>query len=640
MRVVFIGFDSMRTDFARKFMEKGYMPNMLMLKREGFFAEAIPTYPPLTPPGWATIATGAWPSTTGIEDFYLHRAGKPFDLAYNGSTSEFCKAETIWEVAEKNGKKVILLKYPGSWPPTIKKGIQVDGAAGFGGQRCRFALSDSCCYTTDPSIKRGELITLKEAKGWINIPKGYKEVLEAELYIKDREGSIIKKYYLLAFSNNGMQKIIISNSRDFKRSIVSLLPGEWSNWILDVFESKEGPKKGSFKMKLLDLKLPYKLKLYRSQIHQNEGFTIPEELSKDILENIGPFFERTAPDDFESGWIDLETQMEIYEAHTDWMCKTATYLLKKYEWDLFMTQWHPIDYAQHIVWGAIDPGHPDYNPEKAYLYWDFLGKVYRLADRLLGEVVQHITNDTIVIITADHGHELMHTHILINNFLVREGFLCVHFNEKGEPEIDWSKTKAYAFGMLPQIFINLKGRDPQGTVEPGEEYEKLRDEIIEKLYELRDPERGKHVIKMAVKKEEMKALGLYGENVGDIIFMTERGYMSVSTAYYNDPSWGLPVRELHMPPKITKNLNIFERTKLFKMHTSEHPSFSPFSEAIRVPFLMKGPGVKRGIERVVPVRLVDVAPTIAHILEVPMPKNSEGSIILDAFETDSVEKIS
>ena len=635
MRVAFVGFDSMRADFARKFMEEGYMPNMLRLKREGFFSEAIPTHPPLTPPGWVTIATGAWPSTTGIEDFFLHRAGKPFDLAYNGSISEFNRAETIWEAAEKSGKKVILLKYPVSWPPTIKNGIQVDGAGGFGGQRCRFAVSDSCCYTTDPCIKRAELITFKEVKRWINVPEGCKEAFEAELPIKNREGNVIKKYYLLILNANRMQKIIISRSRDFNESLATLSQGRWSEWISDTFETREGLKKASFKMKLLEFNPPNKIKLYRTQIHQDEGFTIPEELSKELIKNAGPFLERTAQDDFEAGLIDLETQLEIYEMHTDWMCKTATYLLEKCEWDLFMTQWHPIDYAQHIIWGAIDPEHPDYNPEKAHIYWDFLGKVYGLADKLLGEVVQHITNDTIVIITADHGHELIHTNIFINNFLAKEGLLRFYFNDKGEAEIDWSKTKAYAFGMLPQIFINLKGRDPQGTVEPGEEYERLREEIIEKLYGLRDPENGKRVIKMAVKKEEMKALGLYGENVGDIIFMAERGYESVATAYYGDPSWGLPVRELYMPPKITKDLNIFERTKLFSMHTSEHSSFSPFSEAMRIPFLMRGPGVKKGVERVVPIRLVDIAPTIAYILEVPTPKDSEGSIILDAFETDS-----
>jgi predicted AlkP superfamily phosphohydrolase/phosphomutase len=88
-------------------------------------------------------------------------------------------------------------------------------------------------------------------------------------------------------------------------------------------------------------------------------------------------------------------------------------------------------------------------------------------------------------------------------------------------DIDWSRTQAYSLGNVGQICLNVAGREPQGCVQPGEEYEQLRDAIIARLYELRDPETGEQVVEQVYRREEIYQ-GTYLEMAPDIIFIPLR----------------------------------------------------------------------------------------------------------------------
>jgi len=289
--------------------------------------------------------------------------------------------------------------------------------------------------------------------------------------------------------------------------------------------------------------------------------------------------------------------------------------------------------------------HSDYDPKIAKEYEEALPRIYRLADEYVGTIMHEVDDETLIVVTGDHGSTSYHTTFYINNFLAREGFLDFKISKTGIIEIDWKKTKAYASGAV-NIYINLKGRDPDGAVHPGEEYERVREDIIRTLYRLQDPLKKINPISMVLKREEAKTLGYYGEGVGDIIYTLKDGYYYTSVVGRKTEKVIKPVKdegwyytavsgfgELKLEGKdYADKLPIFEKTRLFNWHTAEHGCSSPLSSNLSTITILAGSNIKKGVERTVPIRLVDIAPTIAHLTGIPIPRNCEGSVILDALE--------
>ena len=68
--------------------------------------------------------------------------------------------------------------------------------------------------------------------------------------------------------------------------------------------------------------------------------------------------------------------------------------------------------------------------------------------------------------------------------------------------MDWGKSRAYAMG-LGDVYVNLKGREANGIVEPGAAYEALRDELVRRLTALTDPKNGERAVSRVFKREEV-----------------------------------------------------------------------------------------------------------------------------------------
>lgn len=623
-KLILVGLDAIIPKFAERFIREGKMPNLKKMVDSGYWTAVTPTFPCVTPPGWATIGTGAWPSTHGIEGFTLHFGGDSLEKMHNGFNSKFCKAKYLWEVAEEENREVILLKYPGSWPHRMKKAIQVGGAAGYGGRKSVLDITHSLCFSTgeEREVNRITVSTLKE---WRNIPLEKKSSLEVELVFPTGERGEAKVYHGLISKVNGRYKVLrLCRSRDYETVLANLSPGDWSDWIEDTFVINGAKKRGHFRLKLMDISPDGRnIKVYVTQNHPIQGYTTPPELAAELYKNVGPFQEYTGPQDLWNGWIDLKTQWEIYRSHVNYMKSCMNYLLKRKSWDIFVMQCHPLDYAQHIVWAGIDPGHPDYDPEKADQYWSILGDLYGMMDLLIGEALEHTSEDTFVVVAGDHGHELYTKTLFINNLLLKKGLLVAQKNlQTGNFEIDWSRSKAFAAGHI-SIFVNLKGREPKGIVKPGDEYEELRERLINLLYDIKDEETHQHPIKCVCRKEELDAWGLYGNGIGDVVYMTRRGYDSGSAMRLDLDSKFLG---------ITDDKKVLKRTKILEEHTSEHPDFSPFSETMRTLFAVLGPNIKKGYQRPRPIRLVDIACTLAELIEVSSLPQAEGSVISDIYQ--------
>ncbi len=165
------------------------------------------------------------------------------------------------------------------------------------------------------------------------------------------------------------------------------------------------------------------------------------------------------------------------------------YLIAKKPWDFFMFVEIGPDRMHHGFWKYCDPHHRFYQSGNSYE--NSIRNYYQYLDFEIGELLSLVDNQTIIIVVSDHGALRMEGGIGINEWLVQQGYLVLRQNPgKSAPldqcNIDWSRTLAWAEGgYYARVFLNVKGREPQGMIDP-ENYEKVRSELAEKISAIPD----------------------------------------------------------------------------------------------------------------------------------------------------------
>jgi predicted AlkP superfamily phosphohydrolase/phosphomutase len=182
----------------------------------------------------------------------------------------------------------------------------------------------------------------------------------------------------------------------------------------------------------------------------------------------------------------------------------ARHLRDTRRWDFFMMVEMGPDRLHHGFWRFYDPKHPDYKPGTKYeeAFRDY----YRYLDGEIGSLIEGLDDDTALMVVSDHGAQSMYGGIQVNEWLIREGYLKLLPDAPAGPVkpnmIDWPNTRVWGDGgYYSRIFVNVKGREPEGVVDPAD-YERLRDELIAKLEGLGD-ERGESIGTKVYRPEDM-----------------------------------------------------------------------------------------------------------------------------------------
>jgi predicted AlkP superfamily phosphohydrolase/phosphomutase len=167
-------------------------------------------------------------------------------------------------------------------------------------------------------------------------------------------------------------------------------------------------------------------------------------------------------------------------------------------------------------------------------------------------------------------------------------------------DVDWTRTQVYSVGNFGQMYVNLRGREPQGCVSPGEEYRQVLQHLEDELRAMRDPDTGDKVIAEIWRGDELFQ-GKYADRAPDLFFFTQdMKYKAMgltdfgSNRVYDD---------------------------LYGTHAHHH---------MNGVFMLSGPGVRRG-ESIVGARLVDLAPTIFALMGAPIPQDLDGRVLHQAF---------
>jgi len=376
-------------------------------------------------------------------------------------------------------------------------------------------------------------------------------------------------------------------------------------------------------------------------------FAYPEKVKGEVLKTFPHYVIDLPLDTFVSAHHPqpLKYQIEkIYES-LETQIGVIDYLLSKEDWDLFFGVITVTDRLQHLLWRFVEKkfeGQGMTGEEEDYAEKVF--GAYERIDEAIGQFLQRYGFGRIMVL-SDHGFGPLMKDVHLNNFLAEQGLLSyypqsftnrtkaffrgmarrnlppsvkVHikkaFGLRGPSfemlsrQVDWKRTKVYSIGYFGNLFVNLKGREPLGIVERGSEYESVLEEVISKLYALKDPEDGKTVVERVYRKEE-----LYRGEAFDVIpdlFLVMRNYAYMAMNQFGEIelSKGIFGKPLKGMGELT--------------HTGSHRP-----EGI---LIVHGENVARGKEGRASV--LDIAPTVLYASGLPIPKGYDGKVLFDFFE--------
>jgi predicted AlkP superfamily phosphohydrolase/phosphomutase len=236
-------------------------------------------------------------------------------------------------------------------------------------------------------------------------------------------------------------------------------------------------------------------------------FTHPPEMSEEIRRLVGKY-----PVDVAGFRTDNKDWLkeQIYEM-TKKHFQVVRQLMQECEWDFFQFVEIGPDRMHHGFWKAHDPQHVLH--EYGDPHQNTIREYYQYLDGEIGSLLELIDEKTVVLVASDHGAQRLEGGFCINEWLVREGLLVLnHYPDKVTPlaelDINWKKTTCWSEGgYYARLFLNVKGREPTGTIEPHD-YPKVRDEVKARFEEMKSPD-GNPLGTLAFKPED-----IYRENRG------------------------------------------------------------------------------------------------------------------------------
>jgi predicted AlkP superfamily phosphohydrolase/phosphomutase len=420
--------------------------------------------------------------------------------------------------------------------------------------------------------------------------------------------------------------VIISPAKDVSQKVAELREGERSAWIEEKFVNSQGDRKtGRFYFYMIRLQGTEDFRLYQSAINTAENITLPAELSGELIMAAGPYMEVDDPWAYMDGWVGMDFYLDQLTQHNDWWEKATRFGLNNIDWDMAFSWVGTIDHIQHVLYGGIDPKCSYYNELEAPKILGYIRRVYAEIDERIGRILQDVNVDeTLVCIVSDHGFSAIEWNPYLKHHLASAGLLNFKLDyETNQMVIDWSRTKAFPLEPChAHIFVNLKGRDPDGTVDL-KDYEKVQEEIIDALLSMRDPKNGQRVVELAIPKREAGTLGVFEQQgfqrIGDVLFALKPQYMANPFVYPAAVKYRDGTERLIMNPEG------YEPAQLHRNFTGVHLCL-PACHEMHAAVILGGGGVKKK-ERGYPMSVIDLAPTIAHLMGTPIPKHAEGNVL-------------
>ncbi|MEA3342247.1 MAG: alkaline phosphatase family protein [Chloroflexota bacterium] len=375
------------------------------------------------------------------------------------------------------------------------------------------------------------------------------------------------------------------------------------------------------------------------------AFTYPQGLLDQYADRLLPY--RIAPHVQSKRGNEAEFAADLLDL-VDRRAEYALQLMTDYPYDFLMFHFQATDIIQHAFWKFVDPTHPLYDDRAAARFGPAVKRIYRRVDDAIGQMLDRLADDTTLIVMSDHGFGSLHYVVNLNLFFLEQGLLKLkhgawtrfksalfragltpasvwHLVERtglqnyvwqvskstrnqivgkflSFDDVDWSRTLAYSIGHVGQVYVNLKGREPEGIVEPGAEYEDVRRRVTETLGKLRHPKTGELLVDQVIPGDQVSH-GPYAHRSPDLHLILD-GYKTIVFPLFATDG-RVVTRQIRGDSGCHRRHGIF---------------------------IVWGAEIRQG-ERVADARIWDLAPTILHLMGEPTPDDMDGRVLTEVLTT-------
>ena len=571
-RVVILGLDGLDPGLTERWMAEGHLPNLKRLSELGSFSRLRTTYPSISPVAWSSFMTGVDPARHNVFDF-LNRDLKTYMPELSSSRvsaptrtlrvgnwiipigkpaiRNMRKSRAFWSILGDHLIPCNILRVPLTFPPEKFAGALLSAMCV---PDLRGTQGSFTYYTSDPDEISDAEATPEGTGGERHRITIENELVRASLpgpanSLRSEGGPMQIPFTLKLDRERGQAELGICGKK------YTLKEREYSPWIRLVFKAGLGVRAHGI-ARFYITKMSPELGLYVTPINIDPGkpalpISFPGYYSAYLSKLIGEFATLGLAEDtwaLNERIIDEEAFLKQTLDHHEEREAMFFNALDKSREGVIACVFDGTDRLQHMFFRYLEKDHPANAGKDVEKYKDTILEMYQRADAMVERVMQKLGPKDLFLVISDHGFQSFRRGVNLNSWLQQQGLLHLQDGvaESGDwfQNVDWSRTQAYAFG-LGGIYINQKGRESSGIVEPGEETERVKRKIIESLSGLRDD--AEVAINEVFDNRQIHPSGPYRDNGPDLIVGYNRGYraswegavgkLTESVIYDNTKSW-------------------------------------------------------------------------------------------------------
>ncbi len=535
-KVIVIGIDGMDPRLCASMMKEGLLPNLQKMSASGGFSRLGTSIPPQSPVAWSNFINGAGPGSHGIFDFIHRHPAEPCTPFYSGA--ETLPGQGYWEVGDYRlqldfwpfqhdppttvlrrqgipfwdyldaaGVPSTFYDLPANYPPSPSQ---------YGHHRCLCGMGTPDMLGTYGTYQYfGENVP----SGGLEEGGGRRSKLEFER--ETASGAIV-----------GPENSFLKNPRPVTapfmvhrdvradaallevqgRKIV-LKAGQWSEWVKLTFDLPTPafvPDKqisGICRFYLQEVSPTFRLYVTPINIDPSAPavqLSEPPSFVQDVSKQLGLFYTTGFQEDHKARSNGLFVDDEFLKQATTVLEERLAlfeYAVDDYDDGLLYFYFSSSDLQSHMFWWDSDQKHPTRSSPEAAKYFAHIRRLYQQLDAVVGDVFDRYGGQATIFVLSDHGFANFGRQFNLNSWLRDWGYLNPRECSSISQHADWSRTRAYGLG-INGLYVNLKGRERDGVVEPGEEHEALLKELVIRLQAVRDYD-GKQVIRSVYRADEV-----------------------------------------------------------------------------------------------------------------------------------------
>ena len=543
-RAVIIGLDGMDPGLTERFLKQGKLPNLARLRERGTFRTLATTLPPISPVAWSSFLTGVNPGKHNIYDFlavdrgaYLPelssarirgpkrvlKVGRHHISLGRPRSSRLRKSTPFWHYLSRVGISCSIIRVPITFPPEKFSGVLLSGMCvpDLQGSQGTFSFHTTRGKTCLHGDNRVILPFEKRGTSFHSYIPGPPDAS------RNDGNRALRASFSVAPAASKRQATLEIDSRR-----ILLYERKYSDWIELKFRTGNYASiKGVCRFYLKSIEPELELYVTPVNIHPAHPalpISHPLAYSVYLAKLNGPYATLGLAEDtwaLNDGFLDEKAFLEqcyLIHQEREQMFFDA---LEKTRRGLCVCVFDITDRVQHMFWRELGDDRSPVSGQGVMTTGTVIEEMYQRMDHLIGRAMEKMTGKDLLLVVSDHGFRAFERGVNLNTWLHQHGYLTL---KEGAPAgdwfqgVDWGRTRAYFFG-LNGVFLNVKGRERMGVVEPGQEAARLRAELREKLHGLTDPETSRTAILRAFESTK-SYIGPYSENAPDLIVGFGDGY--------------------------------------------------------------------------------------------------------------------